>query len=173
MSNYKKGDRFVIELDDQVGNLWKIKWFNALVFDDFGLDKLSQLVQGVDLFSYNKGAEDAWKLMQEIQFGDFTQKQLTDIFGDCITVAILKENTYAEAAAKLKAWKEKNEIHVGDVLIDPSGYKVLVTSVSDEEYNTLNSDGETTIYQTGAYQTGALTKTDRHIDIEAVLEQIK
>ena len=34
MSKYNKGDKFIIELDEQVGDLWKIKGFNALVFDD-------------------------------------------------------------------------------------------------------------------------------------------
>lgn len=170
MSNYKKGDRFVIELEERVGNLWRIKWFNALVFDDFGLDKLSQLVQGVDLFSYNKGAEDAWKLMQEIQFGDFTQKQLTDIFGDCITVAILKENTYAEAAAKLKAWKERNKIHVGDIVTynQTPNIKGVVLRAEKEMLNVL---WENLSYTRAGKDN--FKKTDRHIDIEAVLEQIK
>lgn len=170
MSNYKKGDRFVIELEERVGNLWRIKWFNALVFDDFGLDKLSQLVQGVDLFSYNKGAEDAWKLMQEIQFGDFTQKQLTNIFGDCITVAILKENTYAEAAAKLKAWKERNEIHVGDIVTynQTPNIKGVVLRAEKEMLNVL---WENLSYTRAGKDN--FKKTDRHIDIEAVLEQIK
>lgn len=169
MSNYKKGDRFVIELDDQVGNLWKIKWFNALVFDDFGLDKLSQLVQGVDLFSYNKGAEDAWKLMQEIQFGDFTQKQLTDIFGDCITVAILKEHTYDEAATKVAEWEKRNEIHAGDV----------VTSKNSKHAGVVTRVGDTFLYGILADSTPFnwimedCTKTGRHIDIESVFAQIK
>lgn len=58
---YKKGDKFVIEIDnvivDEKGTvfLYTIKGFNALVFDQYGLDKLSQLVNGVDTFSENRG----------------------------------------------------------------------------------------------------------------------
>ena len=65
---YKKGDKFVMEIDnvivDVVGEvlLYTIKGFNALVFDQYGLDKLSQMVNGVDKFSeyrgYGKGYSD-------------------------------------------------------------------------------------------------------------------
>ena len=69
MSKYNKGDKFIIELDEQdeqIGNLWRIKGFNALVFDDFVLDRLGQLVHGVDQFSYNKGADDAWERVKQL-----------------------------------------------------------------------------------------------------------
>lgn len=58
---YKKGDKFVIEIDrvflddarDTV--LYAIQGFDALVFDRYGLDRLSQLVNGVDKFSEHRG----------------------------------------------------------------------------------------------------------------------
>lgn len=58
---YKKGDKFVIEIDrvflddarDTV--LYAIQGFNALVFDRRGLDRLSRLVNGVDKFSEHRG----------------------------------------------------------------------------------------------------------------------
>ena len=58
---YKKGDKFVIEIEsvivDEKGKilLYTIKGFNALVFDQYGLDKLSQMVNGVDTYSKNTG----------------------------------------------------------------------------------------------------------------------
>lgn len=170
MSKYKKGDKFIVELEEQVGDLRRVKGFNALVFDDFGLDRLGQLVRGVEQFSYNKGTIDAWKLMQEIKFGDFTQKQLTDIFGDCNTLAILKEHTYAEAEAKLKAWKERNGIHVGDIVTynQTPNIKGVVLRAEKEMLNVL---WENLSYTRAGKDN--FTKTDRHIDMESVLEQIK
>ena len=58
---YKKGDKFVMEIDnvivDEEGEvlLYTIKGFNALVFDQYGLDRLSRLVNGVDKFSEHRG----------------------------------------------------------------------------------------------------------------------
>lgn len=49
---YKKGDRFVIQIDKVVTDgdrhvcLYKIKGFNTLVFDDYGLGKLEQQEKG-------------------------------------------------------------------------------------------------------------------------------
>lgn len=53
MSKYKKGDKFVIEIDKELGtnengSIYKIKGFNALVFDDFGLDKLEKIERKSD-----------------------------------------------------------------------------------------------------------------------------
>lgn len=47
MMSYKKGDKFIIEIDDIVGKqygheLYSIKGFNTLVFDGVGLDKLEK-----------------------------------------------------------------------------------------------------------------------------------
>lgn len=40
MSKYKTGDRFVIELEKEIDpGMFKVKGFNALVFDESGLDR--------------------------------------------------------------------------------------------------------------------------------------
>lgn len=52
MSKRKKGDKFVIEIaerhthytdDGKAFNLYRIKGFNSLVLDDYGLDRLTEL----------------------------------------------------------------------------------------------------------------------------------
>lgn len=51
MSKYNKGDKFVIEIDEvfnngsfgEKGMLYKVKGFNTLVFDEYGLDKLTKM----------------------------------------------------------------------------------------------------------------------------------
>lgn len=63
---YKKGDKFVIEIEsvivDEKGKilLYTIKGFNALVFDQYGLDRLSQMVNGVDTYSKNTGYAEGY-----------------------------------------------------------------------------------------------------------------
>lgn len=57
-SEYHPGDKFVIEIESVIpsdgGTLYKIKGFNALVFDDFGIGKLER---------YEKPGEDVIKLI--------------------------------------------------------------------------------------------------------------
>lgn len=64
MSDYKVGDKFIIEIDKifkQDGEkLYRAKGMKSLVFDDYGLNRLSQLVQGVDTFSYKEGFHDGY-----------------------------------------------------------------------------------------------------------------
>lgn len=63
---YKKGDKFVIEIDDIVTGcdskvLYRIKGFNSLVFDDYGLEQIGKLVDGVDSFSRSLGRREGYK----------------------------------------------------------------------------------------------------------------
>lgn len=44
MSKYNVGDKFIIEIAEELrDNLYRIKGFNSLVFDDNGLKKLMQV----------------------------------------------------------------------------------------------------------------------------------
>lgn len=170
MSKYNKGDKFIIELDEQVGDLWKIKGFNALVFDDFGLDRLGQLVQGVDKFSYNKGADDAWELVKKL-FDMEREGAVADAFNYEFTntYSVLCWLTYKAAAEKVEAWEnEKSEIRVGDVVLTDGGYIGVVTYMRDNYVDGIRSNGVAF-----SSRKSDCTKTGRHIDIEAVLDQIK
>lgn len=48
MGKYKAGDKFIIEIEERVSvnadpkELYKIKGFNSLVFDEDGLDRLER-----------------------------------------------------------------------------------------------------------------------------------
>ena len=60
---HNTGDKFVIEIGEVIERhgeppLYKIAGFNALVFDEFGLNRLGKLTNGVDAFSYGKGFID-------------------------------------------------------------------------------------------------------------------
>lgn len=69
-----KGDQFIIEIDDVVrtsaGLLYKIKGFNTLVFDDYGIQQLIRLKDRerwdqAMTFAYTKGQADAVKHLSD------------------------------------------------------------------------------------------------------------
>lgn len=171
MSKYKKGDKFIIELGEQVGDLWRIKGFNALVFDDFGLDRLGQLVHGVDQFSYQKGTADAWELARKIETV-YTVEELAEMFGNpAVALNVLGNCAYSIAAERVAKWEknqEANKIRPGDVVLTDGGYIGVVTYMIDNYVDGIRSNGVAF-----SSRKSDCTKTGRHIDIEAVLDQIK
>lgn len=170
MSNYKKGDKFVIELDEQVGNLWKIKGFHALTFNDFGLDKLKQVVDCVAADERKKGQQEAWELARKL-FDMERNNEIVEAFNGehSATHCVIGWRTYAVAAAKVAEWEKRNEIHAGDV----------VTSKNSKHAGVVTRVGDTFLYGILADFTPFnwiredCTKTGRHIDIESVFAQIK
>lgn len=112
MSNYKTGDKFIIELGEQVGDLWKIKGFRALVFDENGLKKLSQFVQDEDEYSRTKGQEEAWELFKKMRHCMKTNDteeafEIAIPYGWNHVGYINEYYTYEEAHAKVEAWEKK------------------------------------------------------------------
>ena len=177
MSKYEKGDKFIIEIEGQIGNLYKIKGFNALVFDNNGLDRLGQMVQGVDVFSYQKGAEDAWKLARKIET-EYTVEELIEMFGNpAVAVNVLGNCAYSIAAARVEEWeKERGEIRVGDVYYAESiaGEKIYITVTRVGEYFVyyVRENGEAASTHIIDFKDN-FTKTGRHIDIESLLAEIQ
>ena len=84
MSKYNAGDKFIIEIGEEYETsmkfgleenspveLFKIKGFNSLVFDDNGLDKLQKYEEEVIATKfYEKGLQDAWELTRKIMVDD-------------------------------------------------------------------------------------------------------
>lgn len=112
----KVGDKYVIEIEEVIRRngapqIARIKGFNALVFDEFGLKKLESydgervyrkgykngykdgknVVEIPEIAkrdisdAYNKGLNDAWKLVKRIEStpedGGLTNKQIAEVFG--------------------------------------------------------------------------------------------
>lgn len=147
MSKYNVGDKFMIEIDKKVrgsasdpDNLYRIKGFNSLVFDDFGLDKLNKApvrlytdreVETKKKESYNVGLKDAWEVVRKIVLspddGGIGYEDLKAIFGIGGSYQILRNFPVSEAIEKIKEYEEEKEkIHVGDVLQHNSNKDVLV-----------------------------------------------
>ena len=158
MSDYKVGDKFVIEIAENIkgyGNdpeqedplnlpvLHRIKGFNSLVFDDFGLDKLQQIadfdgkmytedeLEDDRAASYHEGLEDAWEAIKKIVLnpsrGGLTGQELREIFGLDTPYAILSIISVTEALEKISNYEKKKEkmFCVGDVIQSKDNPEVI------------------------------------------------
>lgn len=110
MSEYKAGDKFIVEIEEGHNGYYKIKELSLCVPTET-LDHMSQLVQCVEQYSRTKGQEEAWELIQRIklhpEYGGIPTADLKKIFGSSYTSDIVLGNTYQEAAAKVEAWEQK------------------------------------------------------------------
>lgn len=194
---YKVGDKFVIEIERvsppvdinrEKDALYRVKGFNTLVFDDYGLDKLQKyedseyaegVKEGLNSFdcevkkAYDKGLQDAWELAKKINDMSISKMQeIFDISEDVIEVQweLFNSLTPQQALAKIEAYEESKAIKVGDVVVckldDIQG--VVIDIISDEECYTYNENG-----CVEEHKYNYLKKTGRHIDIEHLLEQIR
>ena len=164
---YKVGDKFIVEILGVDSNL-SAPYETALSrFTECQLRCIPQLVKGVDTYSYNKGAEDAWELMKLINAnydkGGLKLTELREIFGTHNINNIFVENTYQEAKAKFDAWKEaEEEIKVGDVVNIKNNKNAsgIVFAISGEWCSLAWSDG-----YCGSYLATDLIKTgENHAD---------
>lgn len=115
-----------------------------------------------------RGHEDAWKLAHKIFKMDVST--IEEIFietGVWNLGNVLEDCTYSEAAAKVAEWENaKEEICVGDV-VEVNGLYAIVTYEYEEFASIVHADG-----QTYFGRKDVMTKTGRHIDVNAWLAQI-
>ena len=96
--------------------------------------------------TYEDGLNDAWEAAKKVLCVDeecgMQENDLNEIFGDLHGADdILMGYTAQEVIKEIKAWKDKNEIHVGDIVEMIGGIKGLVTKVEEECYYVIYSDG--------------------------------
>lgn len=162
--SYKTGDKFVFELGERLDDgsffgLWKIKGFDILTFSEKTLDRLGQLVNGVDQYSYTKGLEEAWEL---------ARKTVAEDDG----IMALNEFTVHEAKALMEEWEKAKEIKVGDVLENYVEEQCVVTAVMEDYIDVVWCDGSVGDVKLKDLD-ASFTKTDRHIDLADLFSQIR
>ena len=167
MSKYNVGDRFLIEIDKVVKvfsndaeKLYKIKGFNSLVFDKYGLDKLPMLpvpirtdndMEEAKKEAYEAGLKDAWEVARKIccssSCGGMNLREIDEIF-DCSNFDdIFNLHSPKKAVEKIKEYEEEKEkIHVGDVVKHKKNENVVLVV--------------TRIYGDGDFSGMKITKTD-------------
>lgn len=163
MSNVKIGDTFTIEIDrvykDDTGRtLYGVKGFNALVFDDVGIDKLKHLkkeniyieeeVEQIRKEEFEHGQIKAWNLAARIQSiilsADkvLTRDDYFKIFDGLCFSDVLKRFTPEKAKNKIDEFlkqkeekKAKETFCVGDILlIRGHDKKCIVTDIEEGQY---------------------------------------
>lgn len=125
---------------------------------------------------YNAGLNDAWELARKIVLdeidGGMSVKDFYNIFDKTMgDEDVLKKFTPKEVIAKLEAYeKSKDEIKVGDVVDTKNEFQGIgvVTYLENNWANLVHNDG---LFSTGV-PTDTLTKTGKHINISALLEEI-
>lgn len=181
MSSYKVGDKFVIEIEEQVGDLFRIKGFNALVFDKRGLNMLRRFEDenkdSIDA-ARTAGQNEVWEMAKNLDV--IEPKEFYAMFnapkiGDPLSYAY-KHLSGGKALEKYRAWKEAKEkeeaeIKAGDVIITDDGYKAVVLRFymgqKDRAY-LMFEDGSC-----GNHSLEGAKKTSKRIDVESVIMQIR
>lgn len=116
--------------------------------------------------TYEDGMAEAWELLKIIST-QYTEKELEEIFGFPYPLKLL-ELTAQEAAAKIKAWEDAKEIHVGDVVKMTGGeFEGVVSKVKGSGCYVIFGDGSS-----GRFAKDDLIKTDRKINITGLLAEI-
>ena len=148
MSKYNAGDKFIIEIGEiftgdcsirnRLEERYAIKGFNALMFDNNGLDRLQRYdgntcldgvqagLESLDCSvrnAYEKGLSDAWELARKISLHvtdggvDMSPSELRTVFDIepmvDPTYCILRDYKAEEVINRLKSY-EDNKIEVGD-----------------------------------------------------------
>lgn len=168
--------KYIIELEDEpmVANtffqeadeLWKAKGFNSLVFDKYGLYKLTPYTEPDREAIEN----EVWEFATTCTKMDGADS--VDVFGG-FSLDSFTKYSYQEAKAKYDAWKKsKEEIHVGDEVKfgDTNGVVVGIdTATEDGGVNVVCRDGNT-----GYIGMAYVTKTGRHFpEIEELLKKME
>ncbi len=119
--------------------------------------------------AYEQGLTDAWELAKRISLlpsdGGYNCDTLREVFGTDLERRIYKF-TPQEAMAKLKAY-EDSKIEVGDVVCHREYGNGIVTREDGDFYNVVCANGDVI-----CFEKNRVTKTGKHIEIKAILEQI-
>lgn len=186
MSKYNAGDKFIIEIGEEYETsmkfgleenspveLFKIKGFNSLVFDDNGLDKLQKYDEAQIPYSeaYNKGLQDAWKLALKVSAIEnkegIPDEVCKKLFGTLCGAEIIREHTPQEVLEKLEAYEQEKEIKMGDEVENPNNPKKYIVCNIKTGASISTDLRETALLELSCWQ-----KTGKHIDIQSILDGI-
>ena len=158
--------KYIIEIEDEpfgrndnpviphgMDELYRAKGFNALVFDEHGLDKLTPLDKALSselgeayhkgfeagsheatTLEYQQGIDDAWGTIIKIALIPYAER--SEIFdGQQDILSIVQKFSPSEVTAKLREYEQQkaDEIKVGDIITDGK-INYLVIDITDKSY---------------------------------------
>ncbi len=167
---YKPGDEFIITVKSRTTGADEPNYLMDGIFYlcESTLDKLKPLDE-LKHAEYQRGLADAWEAARKIGCDDgLSLRELIDIF--CMDDAgdILKDNTAAEAIAKIRAYEEEKKIKVGDEITDGE-LKAIALELRDGYIHYLLADGTVSYHYPNVWK-----KTGRHFsEVAAMLDKLK
>lgn len=192
---YEAGDKFVIEIGEAYiycgfreteeqknmpARLYRIKGFKSLVFDENGLKKLKpvgseETTEANAGYSkgwsdgYDNGLADMWEFIEKVNKNSVQTNE--EIFGSAHISGAIQKITPQKAIEKLKAWEEKQEIKVGDVVeYGTNSVLLIVTHIySDGEFDGMKADGA----NFSGRKLSACKKTGKHIDLTEIFKGLE
>lgn len=141
----EKGDKFIIEIDEVFRSengkqLYKIKGFNSLVFDEVGIEKLNKYDKikerkAAHDLGYEHGLEEAWaaagKIENEIPIADLNKIFKSDLPGD-----IYSNFAPSRAMEIIRRYEKEKEsaVAIGDVVTHKdTGKNCVVFNIYKEQ----------------------------------------
>ena len=183
------GKKYVIEFEEEpfgkndnpviphgLEELWRVKGFNSLVFDENGIKKLTPLEDTLDLDKlevhmngfdegYDAGLRILWDRIRKV-FGDpndgaYKSSQLSQIFGDDWIHDVLSLSP-SEFLKKISDYEEMmSEIKAGDEVVHTTADTIAICTSNlrtvDDEVYVMFDDGSC-----GQYPEDKLRKTGKH-----------
>ena len=127
MSKYKKGDRFLVEVEKTIDDYgYKFKEMNASIFTETLLDRLPKLadIEEEKQAAFKEGMETAWDVAKKMylpkKYGGLELEELMDIFNEDTFVddleGIFIHFSAAEAKEMIERYEAKKKIHEGDIV---------------------------------------------------------
>ena len=184
------GKKYVIEFEEEpfgkndnpviphyLEELWRVKGFNSLVFDENGIKKLTPLEDTLELAKhevygngFNEGCDvglrnlwdGIWKVFGNTSDGSYTATQLAQIFGKSNWFDAIKSLSPSEFLKKISDYEEMmSEIKAGDEVVHTTAATVAICTSDirtiDGEVYVMFGDGSC-----GQYPEDKLGKTGKH-----------
>ncbi len=140
--SYKVGDKFVIEIKGKIPVNNKIGEYVYKTTDNGinsaeVLDNLPQLVNGVDMASYNKGLTDCWDMMKKIN--NMHSEELCEVTGQWYIGDVLARCDAITVKKDMDA--HENKIRIGDEVKDHHNAKAVVIKLGETNAHIVYNDG--------------------------------
>lgn len=179
MSKNQKGDKFVIEIEETgEHNNYRILGYIWASTDE--LDKLERLDSDyinehygeLQEEAYQEGLKAAWELATRIssssEKGGIPIEICRELFDTSNAAKILRENTYQEALEKIEAYEKLGAFKRGDIVefVDTDELAMYIGKYADGTHAVVFNDCNLP----QKVSTDEIRKTDKHIDIQSVLE---
>lgn len=137
-------------------------------------EKAEEILIGIKDANYEKGLSDAWEFWKKLQSIEIREDGVSvakNIFDCRDMVEVLKKYSSQEAIDKLKEWKEKQEIKVGDVIdVKDMGLLVVTHDFGGGTYDCLVIENLTGYTVT---KRNVFKKTGKHIDLTEIFKRLE